>query len=58
MDFVNGSGLAAITTVAGAMVEYSVNLTGLTVNGQLVDGTAGVTVQANLDDFSWLHFDQ
>lgn len=58
VDFVNGSGLAAITTVAGAMVEYSVNLTGLTVNGQLVDGTAGVTVQANLDDFSWLHFDQ
>ncbi len=57
IDFVN-DGVGNITTVAGAMVEYSLNLTGLAVNDRTLTSAAGVDVQVDLSEFDWLTFDR
>jgi axial budding pattern protein 2 len=57
VDFVSG-GPGNITTVAGAMIEHSLNLTGLAIDGQVLTSTNDISVQADLNEFKWLTFDK
>ncbi len=48
--------LTNITTAAGGMVEYNLNLSTLTLNGEEVS-TSELSVAVDLTKFSWLNYD-
>jgi axial budding pattern protein 2 len=58
IGFIAGHGLGNITTVAGAKLEYTFDLTGLAVNGQVINDTSSIRIQADLEQFDWLSLDR